>query len=147
MFEVWTLCPIWQLAVVNSWKKKAGKESEPLDFDVFVVVAKPPKSYIKWSRVDQQKTLQMCSGKQSCYSYFMRVPKINTPINTLQAPSNSGQPCEQDVLFFKPLLEARIAPKLGYWTHPLKYVQVCVQFWLCSCSAALWTRVLRPTCG
>lgn len=35
----------------------------------------------------------------------MGVPKINTPINTLQAPSNSLQPCMKEALFLNPLLK------------------------------------------
>lgn len=72
-------------------KERGRKRERTFRFDVFVVVVKYLKSYIKWIWVDQQKSPQMCSGKHSCYSYFMRVPKINTPINTPRAISISLQ--------------------------------------------------------
>lgn len=41
----------------------------------------------------------------------MSVPKINTPINILQAPSNSLQPCMKEAFFIDSLLKAWIALK------------------------------------
>ncbi len=108
----------------NAVGERQEKREKAFRFDVFVVVVKSPKSCIKWIRADRQKTQQMCSGAQSCYSYFMRVSKINTPINTLQAPSNLLQPCMKEALFFNPLLRIWVAPKWSYRLHLLKN-QVC----------------------
>lgn len=43
-------------------------------------------------------------GKHSCCGYFT-VPKINNPINTVTAPSNSLPVCVKEVLFVNPLLK------------------------------------------
>lgn len=47
----------------------------------------------------------MCSGKHSCYSHFTRVPKINTPVNTHQAPCDSFEPYMMDGVIINPSLE------------------------------------------
>lgn len=77
-----------------------------------------------------KKLTQMCFGKQSCCSYFMRVPKINAPTNTVQVPSNSLQPCTKEALFINSLLKT--CTEMRLLNTSVEVVQVCV----CVCACA-----------
>lgn len=106
------------------------------------------RSCIKCVWPDRKTSPQMCFGKHSCCGYFITAPKINIPINTVQAPSNSLQVCEKEALFVNSLLqtwtETRILnTSVGARAH------MCALLWLCSCFVAFWkplaTLVLRPS--
>lgn len=90
------------------------------------------RSCIKCVWPDRKTSPQMCFGKHSCCGYFITAPKINIPINTVQAPSNSLQACVKEALFVNPLLQTCTETRL-FNTSVGALVHMCALLWLCSC--------------